>query len=170
MRPIVAALVVAVISAAPAAKAQNAAKPDCDRAHRAGGAGTGSSSSRAPEPYQPGLGEIMALQQMRHISFWFAGRSGNWRLADYEIGELKEGFEDVSGLLGSDIVNEHVGTPIAALEKAIDGKNKADSRRLSISSVPAATSATTRSVTASLPSSGRRRCPIATKPSRRSKP
>jgi hypothetical protein len=77
------------------------------------------------EPYSPGLGEIMALQQMRHIKVWYAGHAGNWPLADYEIGELQEGFDDVSKLLGGDIVNQHVGAPIAALEKAIDGKDHA---------------------------------------------
>ena len=77
------------------------------------------------EPYQPGLGEIMALQQMRHIKLWFAGRVGNWPLADYEIGELNEGFDDVSKLLGGDIVAQHVGAPLAALQKSIDGKNSA---------------------------------------------
>ena len=46
-----------------------------------------------PEPYQPGLGEYMALQQMRHIKLWYAGRGGNW--------------------------------PLAALQKAIDGKDSA---------------------------------------------
>jgi hypothetical protein len=44
--------------------------------------------------YVPGLGEIMALQQMRHAKLWLAGRHGNWALADYELDELKEGFED----------------------------------------------------------------------------
>ena len=77
------------------------------------------------EPYQPGLGEIMALQQMRHIKLRFAGHVGNWPLADYEIGELNEGFDDVSKLLGGDIVAQHVGAPLAALQKAIDGKNSA---------------------------------------------
>jgi len=78
-----------------------------------------------PEPYQPGLGEYMALQQMRHIKLWFAGHAGNWPLADYEVGELKEGFDDVSQLLGGDIVDQHVGAPLAALQKAIDGKDSA---------------------------------------------
>jgi hypothetical protein len=78
----------------------------------------------ANEPYSPGLGEIMALQQMRHIKLWFAGHADNWPLADYEIGELKEGFDDVSRLLGGDIVDQHVGAPIAALEKAIDAKDR----------------------------------------------
>ncbi len=77
------------------------------------------------QPYQPGLGEIMALQQMRHIKLWFAGHDGNWPLADYEIGELNEGFDDVGQLLGGDIVAQHVGAPLAALQKAIDGKASA---------------------------------------------
>jgi hypothetical protein len=79
----------------------------------------------APEPYQPGLGEFMALQQMRHIKLWFAGHAGNWPLADYEVGELKEGFDDVSQLLGGHIVDQHVGAPLAALQKAIDAKDGA---------------------------------------------
>jgi hypothetical protein len=101
MRPVVAALAAAALFTSIAAGAQD------------------------KEAYQPGLGEIMALQQMRHIKLWFAGHDGNWPLADYEIGELKEGFEDVSGLLGGDIVAQHVGGPLADLQKAIDGKNSA---------------------------------------------
>ena len=73
----------------------------------------------------PGLGEIMTLQQLRHIKLWFAGRAGNWALADYEIGELNEGFEDVNKLLGGDTVEKMVGDPIKALQKAIDDKNRA---------------------------------------------
>ena len=112
MRPIVAAAVTAAaLFTAIAASAQE------------------KSGSQAPalqdEPYQPGLGEIMALQQMRHIKLWFAGHAGNWPLADYEIGELKEGFDDVNGLFGGDIVAQHVGGPIADLQKAIDAKNGA---------------------------------------------
>jgi hypothetical protein len=71
-----------------------------------------------------GLGEIMSVQQMRHIKLWFAGHAGNWPLADYEVDELKEGFDDVTKLLGGDIVAQHVGAAIADLEKAIDGKNR----------------------------------------------
>jgi len=73
----------------------------------------------------PGLGEIMTLQQLRHIKLWFAGRAGNWPLADYEVGELNEGFEDVNKLLGGDTVEQMVGAPIKALQKAIDDKNRA---------------------------------------------
>ncbi len=46
------------------------------------------------QAYVPGLGEIMAQNQVRHAKLWFAGRAGNWALASYEIDELDEGFAD----------------------------------------------------------------------------
>jgi hypothetical protein len=48
------------------------------------------------EPYYPEIGEIMMFQQLRHGKLWFAGGAGNWPLADYEIKELREGFETVA--------------------------------------------------------------------------
>src|SRR5438105_109836 len=58
-----------------------------------------SAASAAPpsstnEAYAPGLGEIMTLQQMRHVKLWLAGEAANWDLAAYEIKELGEGFDD----------------------------------------------------------------------------
>lgn len=44
------------------------------------------------ENYRPGLGEIMIDIQMHHGKLWFAGKNNNWKLAAYEIGELKEMF------------------------------------------------------------------------------
>ena len=70
-----------------------------------------------------GLGEIMTLQQLRHIKLWFAGRAGNWALADYEIGELNGGFEDVDQLLGGGTVEKMVGAPLKDLQKAVDDKS-----------------------------------------------
>jgi hypothetical protein len=49
----------------------------------------------AKEPYAPGIAEIMIMTQIRHAKLWLAGNAGNWELADYQIEELKEGFEDV---------------------------------------------------------------------------
>jgi hypothetical protein len=115
MKSIMAATVAAVMFAAPSAMAQNAPKP----------AGQAAAPDAANEPYQPGLGEIMSLQQMRHIKLWFAGRAENWPLADYEIGELEEGFEDVGKLVGDDLVEKMVGAPIDALKMAIEGKDRA---------------------------------------------
>jgi len=84
-------------------------------------------STAAPatsEPYEPGIGDIMAQQQDRHIKLWFAGRNGNWPLADYEVDKLKDGFEDVNKLIGGDTVDKAVGAAIAALEKAVDAKDR----------------------------------------------
>ena len=55
----------------------------------------GNASAPGKETYASGLGEIMSLQQMRHLKLWFAGQAKNWPLADYELDELKEGFDDV---------------------------------------------------------------------------
>jgi hypothetical protein len=86
---------------------------------------TSTQHGAANELYVPRIGEIMALQQIRHIKLWFAGRSGNWPLADYEIDALKEGFEDVNRLIGGDTVEQAVGAAVSALEKAVDAKDRA---------------------------------------------
>jgi hypothetical protein len=103
MKPIVAGLIAAALLAPQALRAQDKS------------ASPAAAATPTEEPYQPGLGEIMSLQQMRHIKLWFAGNAANWPLADYEIGELGEGFDDVRKLLGNDIVDQHVGKPIEAL-------------------------------------------------------
>ncbi len=113
MKPIIAVLMTAALFASLQVSAQEAST------RRAAMPGP------ASEPYEPGLGEIMALQQMRHIKLWFAGRAGNWPLADYEIDELKDGFNDVNQRLGGDTVEKAVGTRIGALEKAIQAKDRA---------------------------------------------
>jgi hypothetical protein len=114
MKPVLAALLAASMFTAMTAHAQNAPAP---------------SAAAPPETANPadlpGLGEIMTLQQLRHIKLWFAGRAGNWPLADYEIGELQEGFEDVDKLLGGGTVDKMVGAPIKALQKVVDDKDRA---------------------------------------------
>ena len=64
--------------------------------------------SVSAEPYVPGLGEIMSLQQMRHAKLWLAGEARNWKLAAYEVKELGEGFDDVVRLHPT-----HEGSPVA---------------------------------------------------------
>jgi hypothetical protein len=115
MKPSIAALIPALALsalslAALTASAQNAAVP---------------APMAASPDMVPGLGEIMTLQQLRHIKLWFAGSAGNWALADYEIGELNEGFEDVDKLLGGGTVDKMVGAPLKDLQKIIDDKNHA---------------------------------------------
>jgi hypothetical protein len=45
--------------------------------------------------YAPGLGEFMMGIQVHHAKIWFAGKSGNWKLAAFETGEIKETLDDV---------------------------------------------------------------------------
>src|SRR5437762_8856903 len=62
----------------------------CGGSQRGGGA-----AGPAADAFVPGLGELMSLQQMRHVKLWFAGQAANWELADYEVDELGEGFDDI---------------------------------------------------------------------------
>jgi len=43
--------------------------------------------------YELGLGEIMGGIQTHHAKLWYAAINDNWDLAQYEIDELKERFE-----------------------------------------------------------------------------
>jgi hypothetical protein len=78
----------------------------------------------AASPYAPSLSEMMTGQQERHIKLWFAGRARNWPLADYEVGQLEDGFDDIGKLLGGDLIDKQVGGPLKALEKAVADKDR----------------------------------------------
>ncbi len=45
--------------------------------------------------YKPGFGEFMSSIQVHHEKLWFAGINQNWKLADFEITEIKESLEDI---------------------------------------------------------------------------
>ena len=50
---------------------------------------------RLRNAYTPGLGEFMSGIQVHHEKLWFAGEAGNWKLADFEIGEMQEAVDDI---------------------------------------------------------------------------
>src|SRR5712691_2986842 len=94
----------------------------------------GSACRGAPrvEPYTPGLGEIMTLQQMRHAKLWLAGQAGNWNLAAYEIKELGEGFDDIllyhptheeSPVAPKDAIPRMMTAPVADLRAVVVKKD-----------------------------------------------
>ena len=117
-----AAIVVALVSC-----------PACSAARQPGGG-----PASASEGFVPGLGELMGLQQMRHVKLWFAGQAANWELADYEIDELGEGFDDIvkfhpthkdSPVAPKDAIPRMVTQPLADLRGAVkrkDAKSFAD--------------------------------------------
>jgi hypothetical protein len=87
-------------------------------------------------PYVPGLGEFMTATQMRHAKLWFAGSSGNWNLAAYELDELKEGLDDAvrfhpkhDNMPVGVMIRKNLAAPLADLGKAIEGKSAADFNR-----------------------------------------
>jgi soluble cytochrome b562 len=47
------------------------------------------------DSYKPGFGEFMTNVQIHHAKLWFAGTNKNWRLAQFEIQEIKESLEDI---------------------------------------------------------------------------
>jgi len=90
-------------------------------------------STAAAEAFVPGLGEIMSLQQMRHVKLWFAGKAGNWKLASYEVDELGEGFDDAarfhpthkdSPVALKDVIPRMVNGPLDALRAAIQKQDQ----------------------------------------------
>jgi len=47
------------------------------------------------QSYKPGLGEFMSQVQVHHAKLWFAGKYGNWPLAEFEVGEIQEALDDI---------------------------------------------------------------------------
>jgi hypothetical protein len=89
-------------------------------------------SSKPSQAYTPGLGEFMLATQTRHAKLWWAGRAGNWDLADYEIDELKEGLEDIVKYIPvfkdipvGKMIESIMDAPIENVEKAIKAKDRA---------------------------------------------
>jgi hypothetical protein len=82
--------------------------------------------------YAPGLGELMNFTQMRHAKLWLAGQERNWPLAQYELDELQEGFDDVvrfhpthkdSSIPLTQLVPKIMSHPMAEVRNAIDRRN-----------------------------------------------
>lgn len=76
----------------------------------------------------PGLGEFMNTIQLHHAKLWFAGINKNWKLANYEIGELRETFAQAKKV---EITRPEVKSipiifpPLDSLQNSIDRKNLA---------------------------------------------
>lgn len=75
----------------------------------------------------------MSLTSMRHAKLWFAGQGRNWVLADYELEELREGFEDAVKFHPThkdikepiaQLIAKTMDDSMSQLEKAIKAKNQ----------------------------------------------
>jgi hypothetical protein len=95
-------------------------------------ASCGHAPATTPEPFVPGLGELMSLQQMRHTKLWLSGTARNWQLAAYEVDELGEGFDDVvklhpthkeSPVAPKDAIPRMVTEPLDDLRRAVESQD-----------------------------------------------
>jgi hypothetical protein len=77
-------------------------------------------------PYVPSLGDFMGATQLRHFKLSYAGQLKNWQLADYEIEQIRQSFENARALyprlanvdMAEMIVTESYA-PLDALKKAV---------------------------------------------------
>ena len=84
----------------------------------------------APKQFVPGLEWFMNMIQTEHAKLWYAGTARNWKLAAYQLGEIKEIMSDTQDLVPvfkdlplADMMDAVITGPIRDLEKAIDAKN-----------------------------------------------
>ena len=90
------------------------------------------SAPPAPEPYRPGLGDLMTMTvQPRHIKLLLAGHEQNWPYAKYELKELQEAFDRVAravprykGLPLGGMIDAIAKGPMDELAKAIESKDE----------------------------------------------
>lgn len=75
----------------------------------------------AARPGNPRLADLMEAAQWRHIKLWFAGVTGNWKLAAYQTRQIKSRLQDAASLYQSLPVNDitTMAKPIDAVTAAI---------------------------------------------------
>jgi len=84
--------------------------------------------TRLQQSYKPGLGEFMSGIQVHHNKLWFAGINNNWKLADFELSEIKETLEDIQkyNTDRKEVPSiSMLSGPIDEVNKAIQGKDEA---------------------------------------------
>jgi len=77
--------------------------------------------------YKPGLGEFMSQIQIHHAKLWFAGKYGNWDLANFEIGEIQEALDDIPKYCANRPEVKSIGIIVPAMDSlsnAIKEKNE----------------------------------------------
>src|SRR5665647_753889 len=84
----------------------------------------------AQKVYIPGLEQFMNVILIEHNKLWFAGRTHNWALAGYELGEIKEVMSDVQDVVPkfknlplAQMLDAVITNEIVDLEKAIEAKD-----------------------------------------------
>jgi hypothetical protein len=92
--------------------------------------GAGDSARNVPKAYVPGLEQFMNVILIEHNKLWFAAKARNWRLAEYQLGEIKEIMGDIQDLVPTfknlplaDMFDAVITKEVVAVEKAIESKD-----------------------------------------------
>jgi len=76
--------------------------------------------------YKPGFGEFMSGIQSHHAKLWFAGQNQNWKLAEFEIAEIKENLAAIKKYCSDRTETNSIGMiepAIDSVDDAIANKN-----------------------------------------------
>jgi hypothetical protein len=83
-----------------------------------------------PKAFVPGLEQFMNVILIEHNKLWFAAKARNWRLAEYQLGEIKEIMGDVQDFVPTfknlplaEMLDVVITKEITALEKSIEAKD-----------------------------------------------
>lgn len=95
--------------------------------------GFGAAQTRAPQPYRPGLGDLMNMSvQPRHAKLGLAGRERNWDYAAFAVHELEEALEQVEKVWPrwekhpiAEMLKSTTDQPMEAVEQAVKAKDAA---------------------------------------------
>ncbi len=82
--------------------------------------------SQLDSTYKPGFGEFMSEIQVHHEKLWFAGINQNWKLADFEINEIKESLGGIKSYCTDRPESKYLGMidpPMDSLAAAIQTKD-----------------------------------------------
>jgi len=83
--------------------------------------------------YKPGLGEFMSGIQIHHSKLWFAGLAGNWKLAGFEVAELRESFDAIKEYCADRPETNSIGTIAPAMDSISDAIQEKNSTRFNSS-------------------------------------
>jgi len=78
------------------------------------------------QTYRPGFGEFMSGIQVHHEKLWFAGQNANWKLADFEINEIKEALQGLQAYCKDRPERQSIPmifAPLDSVNKAVQNKN-----------------------------------------------
>ncbi|SRR5258706_840685 len=76
--------------------------------------------------YKPGLGEFMSGIQVHHAKLWFAGQNQNWKLADFEVTEMKEALAAIKKYCSDRPETKEIGMIDQSMDSIINAVQQKD--------------------------------------------